>query len=47
MIGVHWRSKKARRSSCLETDLNLASRMKLTGIHQHWVADITCILLKA
>ena len=31
----------------LEIYLNLASRMKLTGIHQLWVADITYIRLKA
>jgi transposase InsO family protein len=30
----------------LEIYLNLASRMKLTGIHQLWVADITYIRLK-
>jgi len=30
----------------LEVYLNLASRMKLTGIHQLWVADITYIRLK-
>jgi putative transposase len=26
--------------------LNLANRMKLTGINQLWVADITCIRLQ-
>ena len=31
----------------LEVYLNLASRMKLTGIHQLWVADITYIRLQA
>ena len=31
----------------LEIYLNLANRMKLTGIHQLWVADITYIRLKA
>jgi putative transposase len=31
----------------LEIYLNLASRMKLTGIHQLWVADVTSIRLKA
>lgn len=31
----------------LEVYLNLASRMKLTGINQLWVADITFIRLKA
>jgi putative transposase len=31
----------------LEIYLNLASREKLTGIHQLWVADITYIRLKA
>jgi transposase InsO family protein len=31
----------------LEIYLNLASRMKLRGIHQLWVADITYIRLKA
>jgi len=30
----------------LEVYLNLASRMKLTGIHQLWVADITYIRLR-
>src|ERR1700694_3895579 len=30
----------------MEIYLNLASRMKLTGIHQLWVADITYIRLK-
>jgi putative transposase len=30
----------------LEVYLNLARRMKLTGINQLWVADITYILLK-
>ena len=31
----------------LEIYLNLARRMKLTGIDQLWVADITYIRLKA
>jgi putative transposase len=31
----------------LEVYLNLAGRMKLTGIHQLWVADITYLRLKA
>src|SRR5260370_9548088 len=31
----------------LEVYLNLASRMKLTGLHQLWVADITYIRLQA
>ncbi len=31
----------------LEVYLNLASRMRLTGIDQLWVADITYIRLKA
>ena len=31
----------------LEVCLNIASRMKLTGINQPWVADITYIRLKA
>ena len=31
----------------LEIYLNLASRIKLTGIHRLWVADITYIRLKA
>jgi putative transposase len=31
----------------LEVYLNLASRMKLTGIHQLWVADITYIRWQA
>jgi transposase InsO family protein len=31
----------------LEVFLNLASRMKLTGLHQLWVADITYIRLQA
>ena len=41
------RDPRRVRNHTLEVYLNLARRMKLTGIDQLWVADITYIRLRA
>src|SRR5204862_3129678 len=48
LLGLQKRAFKVTTNSLheLEVYLNLASRMKLTGINQLWVADITYIRLK-
>lgn len=45
-IDIRWPEISAGRTRCDQIYINLANRMKLTGINQVWVADITFIGLK-